>query len=137
MRWSSGQVLLGLGIVVSIVAVVAGVKVAGTPAEGRMQRLDRIRSNDLRAIMTSIDGFWNRNERLPDSLEELVADPRARVSVMDPGTGQGYEYRITDDDAYELCSVFELASIPSNRAPDAFWLHDAGRQCFSLNASAS
>ena len=44
MRWSSGQALLGSGVVVAIVAVIAGVRVAGTPGEGRMERLDNVRA---------------------------------------------------------------------------------------------
>ncbi len=135
MKLSSGRVLLGFGVAAGIVAVIAGVMVAGTPAEGRMQRLDRVRANDLRSIATSIDAFWERHERVPDSLGELVADPRAQVSIEDPGTEQEYEYRILDEDSYELCAVFALASVSNNRARDAFWLHDAGRHCFSLVAS--
>ena len=101
-----------------------------------MQRLDRIRASDLRAIMTSIDAFWRRHDRLPDSLGELVADPRAQIPIEDPDKEQEYGYRIVDDDSYELCAVFERASIPEDRIPDAFWLHDAGRHCFPLDALA-
>lgn len=136
MKLSSGRVLLGLGVAAGIVAIIAGVMVAGPPAEGRMQQLDRVRARDLQSIATSIDDFWQRHERLPDSLGELVADPRAQVSIEDPDTEQEYEYRILDEASYELCAVFALASITNNRARDAFWLHDAGRHCFSLVASA-
>ncbi len=137
MTRSSGRVLLGLGVAAGIVAIIAGVMVAGAPAKGRMQRLDSVRARDLRSIATSIDTFWQRHERLPDSLGELVADPRAQVSIEDPDNEQEYEYRILGENSYELCAVFALASIPNNRAPDAFWLHDAGRNCFSLVASAA
>lgn len=133
MKWSRGHVLLGSGIVVALAAVIAGVIVAGLPAEGRMQRLDRTRARDLRGIVLAVDGFWRRQERLPDSLGELAADPRVRVSIEDPATQQEYEYRMVDEDSYELCAVFDLASTPETRAPDAFWLHDAGRHCFSLD----
>ena len=136
MKLSSGRVLLGLGVAAVIVAIIAGVMVAGPPAEGRMQQLDTVRARDLQSIATSIDDFWQRHERLPDSLGELVADPRAQVSIEDPDTEQEYEYRILDENSYELCAVFALASITNNRARDAFWLHDAGRHCFSLVASA-
>ncbi len=135
MKLSSGRVLLGLGVAAVIVAIIAGVMVAGSPAEGRMQQLDRVRARDLQSIAASIDDFWQRHERLPNSLGELVADPRAQVSIEDPDTEQEYEYRILDEDSYELCAVFALASITNNRARDAFWLHDAGRHCFSLVAS--
>lgn len=132
---SRGHVLLGLGVTATIAAVIAGVIVAGTPAEGRMQRLDRVRASDLRSIATAVDTFWRRHERLPNSLGELVSDPRAQVTVEDPDDEQAYEYRIVGDASYELCAVFDLASIPNNRAPDAFWLHDAGRNCFTLAAT--
>ncbi|MFQ5705708.1 MAG: hypothetical protein ACE5HT_17050 [Gemmatimonadales bacterium] len=129
-----GHAFLGLGIAAAIVAVIAGVRVAGTPGQGRAERLDRIRASDLRAIMTSIDTFWRRHERLPDSLGELVRDPRVQIAIEDPDKEQEYEYRIIDDDSYELCAVFERASIPEDRIPDAFWLHDQGRHCFPLDA---
>lgn len=133
MKISSGQVLLGVGITVAVAAVIAGVMVAGSPAEGRMRRLDAVRAGDLRSIAASIDMFWGRHERLPDSLGELLVDPRARVSTEDPETEEDYEYRVMEDDSYELCAVFALASLSDNRSQDAFWLHDAGRQCFSLS----
>ncbi len=133
MKVSTGQVLLGAALVVTVAAVVAGVIVAGTPAKGRMQRLDRVRADDLRAIMTAVDRYWRQHERLPASLSDLATDPRAEVSVSDPATGTEYEYRMVDDDSYELCAVFDLASIPERRERGTFWLHDAGRNCFALD----
>jgi hypothetical protein len=136
MSVSQGRVLLGVGIAAVVAAVVAGLVVAGPPAKGRMQRLDRGRADDLRSIAASIDTFWRGHERLPDSLGELVADPRAQVSTRDPESERPYEYRITGEDSYELCAVFALASVTDNPADDAFWLHGAGRHCFSLVAPA-
>ena len=133
MKLSTGQVLLGAALVVTVAAVVAGVIVAGTPAKGRMQRLDRVRADDLRAIMTAVDRYWSQHEQLPASLRDLAADPRAEVPVTDPASGTEYEYRIVDDDSYELCAVFDLASITERRERGTFWLHDAGRNCFALD----
>jgi hypothetical protein len=98
-----------------------------------MRRLDGVRARDLQSIAAAVDVFWQRQERLPDSLGELVTDPRAQVSIKDPETEQEYEYRVAGDDGYELCAVFALASTTDNRARDAFWLHDAGRYCFALS----
>lgn len=135
MTWSRGQLLLGLGVVLAVAAVIAGMMVAGTPAEGRARRLDDVRAGDLRKIMTAVDDFLKRQEHLPGSLSELVADPHTDVSLLDPDTKVEYEYRVLDEDSYELCAVFELASLPDTRTPGAFWLHDAGRNCFSLDAT--
>lgn len=133
MKVSRGQVLLGTALFVAISAVVAGVIVVGTPAEGRMQRLDRVRAADLREIVAAVDRYWRQHERLPASLRDVAADPRADVSVVDPATETEYEYRIVDDDSYELCAVFDLESIPERRERGTFWLHDAGRNCFELD----
>jgi len=133
MKVISGQVLLGAALVVTVAAVVAGVIVVGTPAKGRMQRLDRVRAADLREIVAAVDRYWRQHEELPASLGDLAADPRAEVSVRDPASEADYEYRIVDDDSYELCAVFDLASIPERRERGTFWLHDAGRNCFELD----
>jgi hypothetical protein len=133
MKVSSGQALLGSALVIAVAAIVAGVIVVGTPAEGRMQRLDRIRAADLREIVAAVDRYWRQHERLPASLRDVAADPRSDVSVVDPATETEYEYRIVDDDSYELCAVFDLASIPERRERGTFWLHDAGRNCFELD----
>jgi hypothetical protein len=133
MKVTSGPVLLGAALVVTVAAVVAGIIVVGTPAEGRMQRLDRVRAADLRSIVAAVDRYWRQHEELPASLRDLAADPRAQVSVRDPASETEYEYRIVDDDSYELCAVFDLASIPERRERGTFWLHDAGRNCFELD----
>jgi hypothetical protein len=133
MKVSSGRALLGSALVIAVAAIVAGVIVVGTPAEGRMQRLDRVRAADLRGIMAAVDRYWRQYERLPASLRYVAADPRADVSVVDPATETEYGYRIVDDDSYELCAVFDLASIPERRERGTFWLHDAGRNCFELD----
>ncbi len=76
MKPSLGQTIVAAGMTVVVVSIIAGVMLVGSPVEGRLQRLDSARIRDLRGIMVAIDSFWIRHERLPASLEDLMADPR-------------------------------------------------------------
>ena len=121
-----------------VVSIIAGVILVGSPAEGRLQRLDSTRIEDLRGIMSAMDSYWDRNERLTTSLDELAEDPRTRVNTVDPGSAQSYEYRVLGEETYELCATFDRESPPpTGRASADFWRHGVGRQCFELNVDTS
>jgi hypothetical protein len=121
-----------------VASIVTGVILVGSPARGRLERLDAGRIEDLKGIMRAIDLFWRRNERLPASIEALVEDPRVQVNTIDPGSAEPYEYALLDEDTYELCTIFDRES-PAlvHRAPADFWSHGVGRQCFELSVDTS
>lgn len=133
MKAGRGAVLLGLALVAATAAVIAGIVIAGTPAEGRRTRLDDVRAGDLRGLVASIDSFWARHERLPGSLRELASDTRSALAVTDPDSGEEYEYRILGERSYELCAVFARSATPQRRAPEPFAVHYVGRNCFPLS----
>ena len=134
---SLGKTIVAIASTLVVVSIIAGVILVGSPAEGRLQRLDRGRIEDLKGIMVAIDSFRVRNERLPASLEVLGADPRVHVSTVDPGSAEPYEYRPLDEDTYELCASFDGESpAPRRRTPAGFWSHGVGRQCFELSVDA-
>ena len=138
MKTTHGRGILIVATTVVVASIVAGVILVGSPARGRLERLDARRVEDLAGIVEGMDEFWGRNERLPRSLAELADDPRVRVSTLDPRSGEGYEYRLRGEGAYELCASFDLespAGVP--REPEDFWRHGAGRQCFELRVDRS
>ena len=107
------------------------------PAEGRLQRLDAGRIEDLRGIMEAIDSFWIRNERLPASLEVLGADPRVQVNTVDPGSAEPYEYYPLDEDTYEPCASFDGESPrPSRRGRGAAHQLTSGATGWAGSASS-
>ena len=130
--------MVAVATTVIVVAIIAGVIVVGSPAEGRVERIDSGRIDDLEGIVTAMDLFWARNERLPASLEELADDPRAPVTLLDPGSAEPYEYVVLDEDTYQLCAVFDRDSPPpAPRAAENFWRHRVGRTCFELDVDTS
>ena len=126
------QIAGGMATLVVGSAVVAGMFVLGAPSEERVFRLDERRVRDLGAIAGSVDVYWTRYQRLPESLDELRTRMGAAVSLNDPGAGAAYEYRVMEGEpAYELCATFERDSSSDERSSfDRFWSHRAGWQCF-------
>ncbi len=86
MKPSLGQTILAAATTLVVGSIIAGVILVGSPAEGRQQQLDSGRIRDLRGIMAAMDSYWDRNERLTTSLDELAEDPRSRVNTVDPGS---------------------------------------------------
>jgi hypothetical protein len=135
---SLDKAIVAAATILVVVSIIAGLIVVGSPAQGRIERLDADRIEDLRGIMLAVDLFWTRNERPPTSLGELMEDPRVQVNTVDPGSADSYEYHLLDEDSYELCATFDRESpAPARRSPTDFWSHGVGRQCFELSVDTS
>lgn len=135
-RPSVPRLALGFATVAVVGAVAGGVWLMGAPSDERLRRLDDRRVSDLVAMSRSVDMFFKRHGRLPESLDEVSGEPGLGVAVNDPETGLEYRYRKMDDDNYRLCARFALDSSGDGQevrgnAPGT-WSHGAGKQCFYL-----
>ena len=145
--WSSGIIILA--------SLILGFVIIGSPWQARLRRFDEQRISNLQEIQWRVVDFWQRNRKLPESLETLKGDLYAGGNVfqVDPETGQQYEYRRVADLKFELCGKFstdskEIGSF-SNKYPKAApvpagvsgpavagvkgnesWEHAIGRACF-------
>jgi hypothetical protein len=122
------HVLLVLACALVAGAIGGGVYIMGSPANARRQRLDERRVDDLRSLASSVDAYWSRRQRLPETLNELVQVTGVVGQMNDPVTGVQYEYRTSGPDRCQLCAVFAGSSAD----PGNFWSHPAGRQCFDI-----
>ncbi|NIP14904.1 MAG: hypothetical protein GWM88_09305 [Pseudomonadales bacterium] len=111
--------------------VLAGLIIAGSPGDQRLNRIDQLRVDDLRLIGTVLHRYWNQHEALPEALGQLVDGRFLNELPRDPASGDPYEYERTAPDAVRLCGVFARAS--AEDSPDDYWYHDAGRHCFALS----
>ncbi|MEX0933624.1 MAG: DUF5671 domain-containing protein [Candidatus Paceibacterota bacterium] len=122
---------LGLGVGI-LLFVVWGFVLVGSPAVQREIRFDAERVSNLEQIRWQIEGEARRTGVLYETLDEytFIRD----VSIVDPVTGEEYEYTLLSEDTYELCAVFTRESPSQNRSPRVplypDWSHDAGRHCF-------
>ncbi|HYF28814.1 MAG TPA: DUF5671 domain-containing protein [Candidatus Paceibacterota bacterium] len=142
------HLLGGFTILVSLIAVVAGFFIVGTPGAARDVRFDIRRVNDLQMIQGQVLSYYQQKQTLPDSLSELE-DPLAYFTLpADPETNADYVYKKTGDLSFELCAVFaregkdlagrggfgrDIAVSYPYPGPDGAmenWQHGEGQQCF-------
>jgi len=135
----SSKVFVWIIIGVVVLAVLYGILLAGSPQAQRSLQSDQIKVSNLQQISFALDEYWARNQKLPETLEELQDSRYYFVeSITDPITKEPYEYQVLGEKQYELCAIFDLASIDSGarlRFPSKMskvWEHGIGRTCFEL-----
>ena len=104
------SIVLGAAVTAVAAAVVAGLVILGSPAEERERRIDDRRVAELHAIAAAADLYRSRHSRLPESLEELAAEPGMRINTRDPATAEVYGYQVLDSARYEVCATFDRES---------------------------
>ena len=130
---------LALIVTLCVVAAIAyGIFSIGTPGKQRAVQLDQRRVSDLQQISYAVDAYWQRNNALPKSFDDLKNQQNYYIqSINDPKTGEPYEYQTFGEKSYKLCAIFESDSSQHAarfKAPISFseqqWNHGAGRVCF-------
>lgn len=129
-------------VVLVVTAVITGLFMLGPPVEERRRKLDARRVADLRGAARAVDRYWTTRYALPPSLEALSEERDISLSLLDPETGQPYQYRVLEGDAYELCANFSQDDLEDKRTTlspaigserfSPFWAHGAGRHCYRL-----
>ncbi|MCR4256685.1 MAG: hypothetical protein NUW08_03195, partial [Candidatus Uhrbacteria bacterium] len=107
------RLFVGAMIIAVLAVLVAGLWLGGSPAQERARRVDAARVSDFQSISNAIDQYYTANSNLPPDLDTLA---RAREtywvsSLVDPDSGEPYEYRIGSGSTYELCSDFSTDSV--------------------------
>lgn len=136
-----------IGIIISILAIVLGFMVVGSPTKQRNIRFDNQRVSDLQNIQWQIVNHWQQKSKLPTDLKETVDLISGTKIPTDPSTKADYEYRIKNasTNTFELCAVFSLKT-QDNKGRGAYydtmatsyypgfendsWNHEPGRVCF-------
>jgi len=124
---------------VVIVLIILGFSIAGSPALQREMRLDSERVQDLENLQWQIELEAVEDGALLETLDSYQFEFIANEEVRDPVTGESYEYRVLDEDTYELCATFTHESNPrfERGILNARWSHDSGRQCFERTVDFS
>ncbi len=133
------RVLVAVVVIAVIGCVVYAFVLMGSPGKQREIRLDRERVSHLSNIADNIDVYWELNGELPADLVDMSGPRYFLNRIHDPDRGGRYEYRVIEDDHYELCAVFSRATSEADSSrnfSDRAWDHQAGRTCFTLQAQA-
>lgn len=130
-----------------LVVVIAGFFFAGSPQKARLIKLDDARLGNLQQIQYEIINYWQGKGHLPEKLVDLEDATRGVIVPTDPEKGNEYEYKITGDLSFELCTEFAQEGdsefgitmparpmmYPSKGidSQNNVWHHGAGHACFS------
>ncbi|MEK7080033.1 MAG: DUF5671 domain-containing protein [Patescibacteria group bacterium] len=136
--------------VVTVLAIVAGFFIVGTPAAARDTRLDIQRTNDLQNLQSQVVNYYQQKEVLPTSIDQLKDPLSSYQSVpVDPVTGATYTYEKTGTLSFSICADFArdgkdlkgrgaygrdvAVSYPSygGMGVDENWQHTAGHVCYA------
>ena len=135
--WVNSQKPKIIACLVSVV-VLAGVGfgfyTVGTPWQQRSRNLDRTRVMDLQALERAVFDYHRQNSNLPKELADLKGSFAYTPMPVDPETKQPYEYRVVDQNSFELCGTFKTKPVPDyGRYPvlDSKWNYEPGKKCFS------
>lgn len=139
-EWKSHNNLFRVVAIASVAVVVAiGAFFIGSPGTERERRLDEVRVNDLRTIQQEVRNISTDTslpkptikKTLPATLNDVVAQAvYVQPSIVDPVTGQPYEYTVTGPSTFTLCAEFGTAL---NQNYDIFWNHPEGHHCFAID----
>lgn len=136
------RAFLRIASVIVLLFIGYGILLAGGPMQGRLERFDEERINDLRSIQNQIyDTVYGQAryetkkhvalpEPLPANLDAVAAAATyQKIRTTDPENGSPYVYRVKGTD-FTLCATFGLSR---NKDYDVFWNHPAGEACFTFS----
>ncbi len=125
-----------LALVVS--AFVSALFIVETPTEARNRRIDERIITNFYNIESSINSYYNTNQKLPVSLNDLKKESVVSDSLIDPGTREMFEYLPGNGMDYQLCANFRTDNKNSRDAAyqylDENKRHFQGRQCLDFKA---
>lgn len=140
--------MVGIAVgILTLVSIVSGFFIIGTPGHVRMLRYDEQKVQDLSSMQYQIVNYWQLKRALPSDLSKL-SDPLANYTVpTDPQTETPYGYKIENAQSFTLCATFNeptpdmagkgnyegrSVSYPSmGGGIEENWQHGQGNTCFT------
>ncbi len=125
--------------VLTMIALWYGFTSVPSPQQQRDMSYDQTRMNNINAIQGAIDNYYAENTSLPTLLDDLKDDSSlSPEELIDPQTKQPYEYAITSETEYNVCTTFATDSSEQNDpSSNAYYStydqhnHPQGYYCFT------
>ena len=140
--------MVGIAVgILTLVSIISGFFIIGTPSHVRMLRYDEQKVQDLTGMQYQIVNYWQLKRALPATASQL-SDPLAHYTVpVDPQSDAPYTYKVENNLSFTLCATFneptpdmagkggygaQSVSYPSmDGGVDENWQHGAGETCFT------
>jgi hypothetical protein len=129
------------------IAVIMGFVAVGSPARARAMRNDAERVSDLQNIQYQVTDYWQRKQKLPAAIDDLIDTANPMALPVDPQSKQAYRYQARGQYEFVLCTTFETEvtgnaptlrfgigpsdeGISAGSGRPATWDHAVGDTCF-------
>ncbi len=97
--------IASLGLLIAALITVA-IFDSGNPLVKKGYAIDRKRLDDFGGIRVSVNFYYKKNGKIPQSLNEIESSG----SLIDQETKKPYEYKKLTDTTYQLCTTFNTDS---------------------------
>lgn len=126
-----------------LIVLISGFFFIDSPVEVRRQRYDQNIILKFDQIYNAVNAYYNENNKLPSDLNKILSGGSSYYlienDILDPSTNKPIEYKIINNDSFELCSTFRTENKSQandkSRFVDTRWLHDSGYQCLRQRVS--
>lgn len=130
---SKQYAFLGFFLSATVLCLIVGFTVIGSPWEQRLLALDQKRLSHFSSLSYQIEDYFRTNRKLPETLSNL---PNTNPDMFtDPQSKKQYDYKIIDDASYNLCTTFSKDSSKDNnedgslRLSEGRKVHKEGYDC--------
>ena len=140
-----GNTFVIISLFITVATLVYAFVTIGSPAHERLRKIDQQKIYDLQNIQYKILDYWQKQSKIPASLN-VLNDPIYSFTIPhDPDfrTGKNssdYLYTVIDSNTFELCAIFNTKSVNETDAysspsypliaNDDNWTHEEGMKCF-------
>lgn len=139
--------MVGIAVgLLTILSIVSGFFIIGTPQHVRMLRYDEQKVQDLQNIQNQVISFWTQKRAFPATLAETVDSLSGYSIPVDSQTGAAYRYQSTGTFTFTMCATFNEPTpvtagqgaypardmaYPSMGGVEETWQHGKGETCFT------
>jgi type II secretory pathway pseudopilin PulG len=122
-------------IALVVIIFIASLFIVESPAETRNRKIDQKILESFSQIDNAISTFYNDEKKLPANLNELTQEFNYITDrdLSDPITKKGFDYKVLDENTYELCAEFRSSNTTEDVYYDEYskenWPHESGYQC--------
>jgi len=109
-----------------------------SPKTARARLLDQRLMDNINNIEGSVNSYYDKYKKLPDSLDIMQADQSlylAKKTLTDPESGAPIVYEKSGAREFSLCATFRLSTLETDKSQPVSYVsngkeHEAGYQCF-------
>ncbi len=130
------KIYFGASLALILAAFIGSLFIVETPTAARNRRVDEKIINNFYNIESAVNSYYNTNQKLPATLDDLKKESLAADSLIDPTTREVFGYEPGSGVNYQLCANFRTDNKNSQDAIyqylDQNKRHLAGYQCLDF-----